>query len=383
MGDVLNRVLPTLVTPLSSEGFNVFEVMHHGTHEKQLSNVFAWLLNVEGSHQLEDRFLRCFLDEVNVRLRADGLPPVPHERFIVEQEQNTRSTRLGADIADIVLRGERTALVIENYHISDGHGHDYQAYYDFGASLVEEQCVVVMLCDIRDDSLLEDGWKRAPVVTYSTLLNRLFDDIGADSDYQNAHPEQFWFLSQMKQHFLKGKRVNDDASLEFIKVLCETGEARRYGTTDAASTFAESIRAEAQQKFEESQALLNRLKKALQTYLDANLGKLNEAMGEQFFDGTNIGFQGIYQWDVSLTRNGARTAYVLFGPSAWADNEVNKFKSWDIMIDEPDYSRLVIGYGPTKELRQSSVTMEDVLNGLPTADTRLLDEIVSAARGPS
>ena len=46
MGDVLSRVLPTLVAPWSSEEFNVFDVMHHGTHEKQLSNVFAWLLDV-------------------------------------------------------------------------------------------------------------------------------------------------------------------------------------------------------------------------------------------------------------------------------------------------------------------------------------------------
>ena len=350
-------------------------------HEKQLSNAFAWLLNVEGSHQLEDRFLRCFLDEVNVRLRADGLPPVPHERFIVDQEQNTRSTRLGADIADIVLRGERTALVIENYHISDGHGHDYQAYYDFGASLVEGVSVVVMLCEIRDDSLLKDGWKSAPVVTYSTLLNRLFDDIGADPAYRRDNPEQYWFLSQMKQHFLKGKRVNDDTSLEFIKVLCETGEARRYGTKDAASFFADSLRDEAEQKFLESQALLNRLKKELQAYLDAHLGQLNDALGERFFDGTYVRFAGIYQWDVCLMRQGETTAYVLFGPSAWADNEQNKYKSWEVRIEDPDYSRLVIGYGPTKELRQSSVTMEEVLNGLPTEDIRLLDEIVSAVRG--
>lgn len=381
VGDVLNRVLPTLVVPWSSEEFNVFDVMHHGTHEKQLSNVFAWLLDEEGSHRLDDRFLSCFLDEVNVGLSTRGEAPVRLESFVVEQEQNTRSTREGADIADIVLRGERTALVIENYHISDGHGHDYKAYYDHGKGPMGGRSVVVMLCDIRDDSLLKDGWEHAVVVTYSNLLHRLFDDIGTDPNYPSAHPEQFWFLSQMKQHFLKGKRVNDDTSLEFIRVLCETGEARRYGTGGAAASFADFLRNEAQQKFEESQALLNRLKKALQTYLDANLGRLNDALGESYFGGTYIRFQGIYQWDVSLLRDGEVTVFVLFGPSAWADNEVNKFESWEVRIDEPDYSRLVIGYGPNKELRQSSVTMEDILNGLAPDDTRLLDEIVSAVRG--
>ena len=127
--------------------------------------------------------------------------------------------------------------------------------------------------------------------------------------------------------------------------------------------------------------LLNRLKKALQTYLDANLGRLNDALGEAYFGGTYIRFQGIYQWDVSLVRDGEVTVFVLFGPSAWADNEVNRYKSWDVRIDEPDYSRLAIGYGPNKELRQSSVTMEDILNGLAPDDTRLLDEILSAVRG--
>lgn len=381
MSDVLNRVLPTLVTPLSSKGFNVFDVMHHGTHEKQLSNVFAWLLSVEGSHQLGDRFLRCFLDEVNLSLSAKKQPLVGHERFIVEQEQNTRSTREGADIADIVLRGERTALVIENYHLSDGHGHDYEAYHDYGESLVEGRSVVVMLCDIRDDSLLKSGWKRAPVVTYSTLVRRLFDELGMDVAYQSAYPEQYWFLGQMKQHFLKGKRVNDDTSLEFIKVLCETGEAKRYGSRNGATSFADFARSEAEQKFVESQALLNRLKKSLKDYLDAHLGQLNEALGEHFFDGTDIGFAGIYQWDVSLMSHGGRTAFVMFGPTAWADNEVNKYKYWDARIDEPDYSRLVIGYERSRELRQSSVTMEDILKGLAPDDTRLLDEIVSAVRG--
>lgn len=381
MGEVLNRVLPVLVAPVSSEEFNVFEVMHHGTHEKQLSNVFAWLLSVDGSHRLGNRFLRCFLDEVNVSLSAKQKPPVVLEPFVVEQEQNTRSTRAGADIADIVLQGERTALVIENYHLSDGHGHDYKAYKEHGEGLVEGDSVVVMLCAIRDDSLLKDGWQDAAVVTYSNLARRLFDDIGADTNYQNAYPEQYWFLGQMAKHFLKGEQVNDDTSLEFIKVLCDTGEAKHFGYREGETSFAAFIRDEAERKFAEGKALLNRVKGALKTYLDEHLGQLNAALGEPIFDGTNIGFQGIYQWDVSLMSHGAKTVFVMFGPSAWADNEQNIFKSWEVMIDEPDYSRLVIGYGAKRQLRQSSVTMEDILNGLAPDDTRLLGEIVSAVRG--
>ncbi len=54
--------------------FNVFDVMHHGTHEKQISNVFGWLLDTEGSHQLGDTFLRIFIDEIT---RADAEPIRP------------------------------------------------------------------------------------------------------------------------------------------------------------------------------------------------------------------------------------------------------------------------------------------------------------------
>ena len=55
--DVITRLLPVL--GISGEArFNVFDVMHHGTHEKQLSNVFAWLLDPDGTHCLGDNSRR-------------------------------------------------------------------------------------------------------------------------------------------------------------------------------------------------------------------------------------------------------------------------------------------------------------------------------------
>lgn len=53
-------LLPNLVQR-SAPQFNVFDVMHHGGHEKQLSNVFAWLLDPSGTHQLGTLFKRSFL----------------------------------------------------------------------------------------------------------------------------------------------------------------------------------------------------------------------------------------------------------------------------------------------------------------------------------
>lgn len=69
MADLVTELLPVLSRSFGAP-FNVFDVMHHGTHEKQLSNVFGWLLDTHGTHHLEDAFLRIFVDEVN-----EGRPP--------------------------------------------------------------------------------------------------------------------------------------------------------------------------------------------------------------------------------------------------------------------------------------------------------------------
>ena len=67
--DFVTNLLPGLGRS-SKAGFNVFDVMRHGTHEKQISNVFGWLLDAEGSHNLGDLFQRIFVEEFN-RGRAD------------------------------------------------------------------------------------------------------------------------------------------------------------------------------------------------------------------------------------------------------------------------------------------------------------------------
>src|SRR3954451_20618250 len=77
----LDQMVTALVSSLSrslAEQFNVFRVMHHGTHETQLSNVFAWLLRADGTHGLGDDFQRIFVGCVN-----RGLPEVrPEVRWL-------------------------------------------------------------------------------------------------------------------------------------------------------------------------------------------------------------------------------------------------------------------------------------------------------------
>src|SRR5690625_3189054 len=133
----LDRMVTALVPSLSrslAEQFNVFRVMHHGTHEKQLSNVFAWLLNSQGTHGLGDTFQQIFVEQVNQGL-ADGerLPTRGYE--VVQEVDTSGSEDLEGDIADIVLISERASIVVEHYERSDGHGHGYERYLAHGAAV--------------------------------------------------------------------------------------------------------------------------------------------------------------------------------------------------------------------------------------------------------
>ena len=90
--ELVTALVPSLSRSLA-EQFNVFRVMHHGTHEKQLSNVFAWLLDPEGTHELGDAVQGLFLDLVNAHLPAEV--QLPRSGYEVAQE-DLKSTRLNS-----------------------------------------------------------------------------------------------------------------------------------------------------------------------------------------------------------------------------------------------------------------------------------------------
>lgn len=190
---VLTELLPTFVET-KPEAFDLFAVLHHGMREGSSRTSSP---GSNASHQLGDRFLRCFIDELNLRLVAKHEPTVPLERFVVEQEQNVRTVRKGAEIADLVLAGERTAIVVENYFIFDGHDHDCDAYLEYGRALCGGGRL--WCCGVR--RLMRAGSRTAgrgaAVITYPDLLVRLFSIIDADPDCRADNPEPYWFFSQM------------------------------------------------------------------------------------------------------------------------------------------------------------------------------------------
>ena len=224
--DLVTEMLPILGRSLDL-GFNVFDVMHHGTHEKQISNVFAWLLDVGGTHYLGDRFVRIFIDEVN-QSRPDSAP-FPYDGYEVRQEVNTASVLGAADIADIVLDSSAARLVVENYYTSDGHGHSYEDYLAYSAS-DDRQGEVVLLCRDEDRSRQSDGWENARILTYSTLIDRLHSEVAADPGYQKENPDALSFIEQLHRKFVSERgRVKEPDVLKFVTVMCDTGEAERFG----------------------------------------------------------------------------------------------------------------------------------------------------------
>ena len=220
-GDLTVQLLPFLKH--SSEiGFNVFDVMHHGTHEKQLSNVFSWILDAGGTHNLGTLGQRLFVEQIK---RSGNLEsPLPLGLYTVRQEVNTSDTGLKADIADIVLENSSTVIVVENYRLSDGHGHEYDGYLRFGQRGGKD-ATVVMLCAEEDRSLLTDGWGRAAIVTYEGFLGRLAAELENDGTYREHNPDQYAFIRQLDRKFGRGReRMTNEDVLDFVATMCATGE---------------------------------------------------------------------------------------------------------------------------------------------------------------
>ncbi|MGP5606750.1 PD-(D/E)XK nuclease family protein [Arthrobacter rhombi] len=154
--DLVTGMLPVFGRSLEPR-FNVFDVMHHGFHEKQISNVSRWLLEPDGSHRLGGTFMKILIDEVNSQ--KTGGEPLPDSGYWVRHEVNTAAVDEPEDIADLVLESDATVLVVENYFTSDGPGHSYDGYLAYGLRPTAygrrdgRRGVVVLLCRDGDEAL--------------------------------------------------------------------------------------------------------------------------------------------------------------------------------------------------------------------------------------
>jgi hypothetical protein len=387
---IATALLPSLSKSLA-EQFNIFRVMHHGTHEKQLSNIFAWLLSADGTHHLGDRVQQAFLKRVNDRVAQDM--QLPLTGYSVVQEVDTRDAESTAanesmDIADILLWRSDAALVIENYGTSDGHGHDYQRYLAFG-SAGGRRTVVVLLCHRHEAHLQKDGWESATVVTYSDVLFDLKAAMEDDPGWSRKHPDQLFFINQMYEHFVKGPdSVSIEDQVEFIKTMCETGESARYGYRPrdrAVQEFADLVAEHARRQFEDSRVILARAKDRLRNFGQSVLmEQANSYLHRGRIDEVVTRFQGQWEWCVELQRTDSQpTVFLEFGPTAVAKNALAKEP-----IIVPDYSRIFVtlqssAANSTAEIVQTEVSLAEVAGGLAQEDTRLCDAVLTIVRADS
>ena len=174
--------------------------------------------------------MRIFIEEVNRGLV--GREPFAATEYLVLQEVNTSSAgEEGDDVADLVLITDDAAIVVENYFTSDGHGHSYDRYLTYsqrGGRLG----AVVLLCHDHDSSLQAMGWENASVVTYGRLVERLWNAVEGDRQYQRMYPEPYSFIDQMHRKFTIGRgRVEDHHVLDFVVEMCATSQAGRCSRT--------------------------------------------------------------------------------------------------------------------------------------------------------
>lgn len=382
----IDRLVTTLLPSLSrslAEQFNVFRVMRHGTHEKQLSNVFAWLLDENGTHELGDTFQRIFLAQLNAARTDNAAFPISGYR-VAQEVDTSGDAATGKDIADIVLSGSTHCIVVENFGTSDGHGHDYSGYLAYGArgGLAS---AVVLLCARHEPDLQSDGWENAVVLTYADLLDDLRAHVDKDAKWRRAHPQQRFFIAELVEHFVEGpSAVSNSDRIAFIVAMCETGEAIRYSyrpIDSAVEEFAELVAKHARQQFEESRKTLAAVKTALRRYaLHQMRPQINGRLQQEVVHTVQARFVGKWEWYVRLLRDvEPQFAALVFGPTAAMYNE-----QVPEPIIEPDFSKLFVlfkseGADATDRLIQTSVGLDEVLAGLSADDTRLTDTVLAAA----
>lgn len=386
MSEFVTALLPALSRSLA-EQFSIFRVMHHGTHEKQFSNVFAWLLAADATHGLGDVFQRIFLEKINAGMLSGE--PLPASGYRVIQEVDTRGDEevageVGMDIADIVLSRTDAAVVIENFGTSDGHGHDYHRYLAHGTT-GGRSAVVVLLCHRREAHLQRDGWEQAVVVTYAEVLDDLQVHVGRDRSWSQRHPDQHLFIRQMVMHFVEGPAAVDiEDQLSFIKAMCETGESARYGYRPrdrAAQEFADLVAEHARRQFEDGSEILAKVKDGLRAFARTTLmGQVNEAVEIGRVERVLTRFVGQWEWCVELQRADAQpTIFLEFGPTAVVENA-----RVPEPVDEPDYSCLFVTLQDEdresiSRILSTDVKLAEVVSGLSRDDPRLRNAVLAMA----
>lgn len=98
---------------------NLFEILGTATTEIRHSNFLAWLLDPNGNHRLQDRFLRAFVAKLG---QEDAVPKNVSDCVVRREWQHI-------DLL-VICETEKYLLCIENKVFSHEHGNQLQRYRD-------------------------------------------------------------------------------------------------------------------------------------------------------------------------------------------------------------------------------------------------------------
>lgn len=347
--------------------------MHHGTHEKQLSNVFAWLLDPDGTHKLGDVGQRLFVELVHTRLPEDI--DLPTTGYSVTQEVNTSGLRDDQDMADIVITRPDARIVIENFHSSDGHGHDYAKYLTH-AREDERRGVVVLFSALREVHRITHGWEQAISIPYGEALEPLRNHLEKNPRWGAENSQQQFFIHQLFYQFSEGpEAVNLDDRIKFMTAMCETGEAIRYSKKNhegSAEQFAADMALHAQHQFEDGRGLLRQVKSALRDHAKSVIVPgLHGPHSDLPSPTVSTQGVGVWEWSVNFEHSEIPAVYLQFGPTI-----STKYAQWGISSPPPNFEKIYAGRRDTRRYLETDVTMKEVVEGLSADDHRLLDALV-------
>lgn len=112
--------------------FNVFNTIGLWSEEVRLHSAFiAELLNPQGSHGLNHRFLQAFIEELNLNLPDDYINFQRCSQNIVERSIGSVTETEGGRI-DIIIEDGYHAIIIENKIYAGDQPHQLLRYHNYG-----------------------------------------------------------------------------------------------------------------------------------------------------------------------------------------------------------------------------------------------------------
>jgi len=187
---------------------NIFEVLGISNHEIRHSNFLSWLLNPEGSHGLEDVFLKRFLREVfssEVNEEIDQIEVSELNYSSVEIRREWKNV-------DLLIITETIVVCVENKIGSSEHSNQLERYKKLvNQEFQDKKCVFVYLTPFGDHSSDIDNYipiSYEPIIDYLERILKVYS--GSVNESVSTYIQDYIVI-------LKRELMESDKSIELSK----------------------------------------------------------------------------------------------------------------------------------------------------------------------